>query len=162
LEAAVEIFGLVPCLIAGMLFAAHSARLLDRYSSRVHLCRRQFGLVFAGWRAWQALIGHALWLCCLCCADCSQGKETAFFILAWNAAFAFWIWNLAEDILLLCGSQSAAGWRAASFLFVSVLLFTWFGSSNWEGAGRGLQAVQLSCTWHGEGHQESFWYYFRL
>ena len=164
--AAAEIFGFVPCLIAALLFAGAPLPVYyDRYFIHESIfVVATFGLILAGWRAWQRRsVGHAA-LVGVCAALMLASKETAvlhFFALA-VAAFVFWRWNLR-------GRNPGTLWQpkvvlaaAASFLLLSVLLFTWLGS-NWRVSAALLQAVpNFLARAHGEGHQESFWYYLRL
>jgi uncharacterized protein (TIGR03663 family) len=164
--AAVEMFGFAPCMIAALLFAGAPLPVYyDRYFIHESIfSAATFGLILAGRHAWQRpSTGHAI-RAGACAALMLASKETAvlhFFALA-VAAFVFWSWNLR-------GKYPGGLWQpkvvlvaAAVFLLLSGLLFTWFGS-NWRALAALLQAVpSFLARAHGEGHQEPFWYYFRL
>ena len=164
--AAVEMFGLAPCLIAALLFAGSPLPVYyDRYFIHESIfAAATFGLILAGWRAWQRRYTWHAALAGACAALMLASKETAvlhFFALA-LAIFVFWIWNLR-------GRYPGALWQpkimlvaAAAFLLLSVLLFTWFGS-NWKALGALLEAVpNFLARAHVEGHREPVSYYFRL
>ncbi len=164
--AAVEMFGFVPCLIAAMLFAgAPLAVYYDRYFIHESIfVAATFGLILAGWRAFQRhSVGQAA-LAAACAALMFASKETFvlhFFALA-GAAFAFWRWNLR-------GRGWGEKWRlkpaliaAAVFLLLSVMLFTWLGG-NWKALAGLLPALPDSfARANAAGHQKPFWYYLQL
>lgn len=164
--AAVDMFGFIPCLVAALLFAvAPLAVYYDRYF--IHepvFVAATFGLLLSGWAACQKRSAWRVALASACAALMLASKETAvlhFFALA-VAAFIYWRWNLR-------GNAPAGWWRpkaalvgATAFLLLSVMLFTWFGS-NWKALSVLWQAVpMLFARAHGQGHQESIWYYVRL
>jgi uncharacterized protein (TIGR03663 family) len=164
--AAVEIFGFAPCLIAALLFAGAPLPVYyDRYFIHESIfAAATFGLILAGWQAWQRRsMGHAM-LAGACAALMLASKETAVlhFLALALAIFVFWTWNLR-------GKYPGALWQpkimlvaAAAFLLLSVPLFTWFGS-NWKALGALLEsAPNFLARAHGEGHQEPASYYFRL
>jgi uncharacterized protein (TIGR03663 family) len=164
--AAAEMFGFAPCLIAALLFAGAPLPLYyDRYFIHEPIfAAATFGLLLAGWRAWQRRSTTQAALAGVCAALMLTSKETAvlhFFALA-VAAVVFWSWNLR-------GKFPGGGRRlkvvlvaTVAFLLLSVLLFTWFGR-NWKALAALLQAVpKFLARAHGEGHEEPFWYYFRL
>ena len=164
--AAVGRFGFVSCLVAALLFAGASLPVYyDRYF--IHestFVAATFGLILSGWSAWQKHSTTQAVLAGACAAMMLASKETAvlhFFALAF-AAFTFWIWNLRGKYRVALWQPKMLLIAAAAFLLLSVLLFTWFGS-NWKALAALLQAVpNFLARAHGEGHRESFWYYFRL
>jgi len=117
-----------------------------------------------GWHAWQRRSAGQAVLAGVCAALMLASKETAvlhFFALA-VAAFVFWTWNLRGKYPGSLSQPKLVLIAAAAFLLLSALLFTWFGN-NWRALAALLQAVPNSLARaHGEGHQEPFWYYFRL
>ena len=164
--AAVEMFGFAPCLIAALLFAGAPLPVYyDRYFIHESIfAAATFGLILAGWRAWQRRSTGQAVLAGACAALMLASKETAVlhFLALAVAAFVFWFWNLR-------GKYPGALWQpkvmlviAAAFLLLSVLLFTWFGS-NWKALGALLEAApNFLARAQGAGHQEPIWYYFRL
>jgi uncharacterized protein (TIGR03663 family) len=164
--AAVEMFGFAPCLIAALLFAGAPLPVYyDRYFIHESIfAAATFGLILSGWRAWQRRSAEQAMLAGVCAALMLASKETAllhFFALA-VAAFVFWIWNLRGKYPGGLWQPKAVLFATAAFLVLSVLLFTWFGS-NWKALTALLQVVpNFLARAHGEGHQEPFWYYFRL
>jgi uncharacterized protein (TIGR03663 family) len=164
--AAVEMFGLVPCLIAALLFAGTSLPVYyNRYFIHESLfVAATFGLILTGWRAceknsaWQASLAAGCAALMLAC------KETAVLHFVALAAALF-----------LCrfgspGRKSLSGlwpWKtalaaAAAFLLVNVLLFTWFGQ-RWMALTGLMHAVpDLLARAAGEGHEKPFRYYPRL
>lgn len=164
--AAVEMFGFAPCLIAALLFAGAPLPVYyDRYFIHESIFgAAMFGLILAGWRAWQRRSAEHAVLAGACAALMLASKETAVlhFLALALAAFVFWFWNLRGKYPDALWQPTAVLVAAAAFLLLSVLLFTWFGS-NWKALGALLQAVpNLLARAHGEGHQEPFWYYFSL
>jgi uncharacterized protein (TIGR03663 family) len=96
--AAVELFGFVPCLIAALLFAGAPLPVYyDRYFIHESIfVAATFGLILAGWRAFQHHSAGQAALAAASAALMFASKETAvlhFFALA-GAAFVFWRWNL--------------------------------------------------------------------
>ena len=164
--AAVEIFGFVPCLIAALLFAGAPLPVYyDRYFIHESIfAAATFGLILAGWRAWQKRSSRQAAVAGTCAALMLASKETAVlhFLALAAAAFVFWSWNLRGKYPSGLWQPKAALVGAAAFLLMSMLLFTWFGS-NWKALAALLQAVpNFLARAHGEGHQEPVSYYFRL
>jgi len=164
--AAVEMFGLVPCLIAAFLFAVAPLPVYyDRYFIHESLfTAATFGLILAGWRACQRhSVGQAT-LAAACAALMFACKETAVlhFIALAAAAFVFWLWNLRRKSLRGLWRPKVLVAAAVVFLLLSAVLFTWFGS-NWRALAALWQAVlNFSMRASGEGHQKPFWYYAQL
>ncbi len=163
--AAVEMFGYAPCLIAALLFAAAPLPVYyDRYfiHESIFVCAT-FGLIIAGWRAWQRPNAWRAALSGACAALMLASKETAalHFFARVVAAFVFRCWNLRGE------KQGELRWRqaglaVATFLALTVALFTWFGA-NWNALAALLHAVpNFLARSSGEGHQKSFWYYAQL
>ncbi len=164
--AAVEMFGLVPCLIAALLFVGASLPVYyDRYFIHESLfAAATFGLILTGWRACERhSVGQAT-MAGACAALMLACKETAalhFFALA-AAAFFFWLWNLRGKTLGGLWRPKAALAAIAAFLLLSLMLFTWFGT-NWKALPALLQAIpNLFARAGGEGHQKPLWYYAQL
>jgi uncharacterized protein (TIGR03663 family) len=164
--AAVEMFGFVPCLIAALLFAGAPLPVYyDRYFIHESIfAAATFGLILSGWRACQRhSAGHAA-LAGACAAVMLACKETAVlhFVALAGAAFVFWRWNLRGKTPAGLWQPKTALAASAAFLFVGVMLLTWFGS-NWKALPALLQAgPDLFARARGEGHQAPFWYYFQL
>lgn len=164
--AAAEMFGFTPCLIAAMLFAGSPLPVYyGRYFIHESLfVAATFGLILAGWRACNKPSVMLSSLAAACAALMFASKETAVlhvFALA-AAAWVFRRWNLRGKSLQRSSWQKPALAAAGVFLLVSLLLFTWFGSS-WKTLPTLLQAVP-NTLWRasGEGHQKPFWYYALL
>ena len=164
--AAVEMFGFVPCLIAALLFACAPLPVYyDRYFIHESIFgAATFGLILAGWRAYQKRSAAWAVLAAACAALMLASKETAalhFFAMA-GAAFVYWRWNLRGESLGGSWRPKAALLAAAAFLLLSLMLFTWFGS-NWKALPGLWQALPDSIARAGgEGHQQPFWYYGQL
>jgi uncharacterized protein (TIGR03663 family) len=164
--AAVEMFGLLPCLIGALLFAAAPLpAYYDRYFIHESLfVAATFGLIVAGWRAYGQRSGPLAALAAACAALVLVSKETAvlhFFALA-AAALVFWLWNLRARHLGRLWRPGAVLLAIAVFVLLSVMLFTWFGS-NWKALPALLEAApHLLARAGGEGHQKPYWYFARL
>jgi uncharacterized protein (TIGR03663 family) len=164
--AAVEMFGFVPCTIAALLFAAAPLPVYyDRYFIHESIfVAATFGLILSGWRSCKRCSTGQAALAAGCGALMLASKETAvlhFFALA-GAAFVFWLWNLRGKRLEGLWRPRAALAAAATFLLLSLMLFTWFGS-DWKSLTGLLRAVpNLLVRAGGEGHQKPFWYFARL
>lgn len=164
--AAVEMFGFVPCIVAALLFAGASLPVYyDRYFIHESLfAAATFGLILTGWRACTTRSAVQAALAGVCAALMLACKETAvlhFFALG-AAALCFRVSNLH-------GESPDERWRpkavvaaAATFLLLSVALFTWLGS-NWKGLAALPEAVPaVFARAGGEGHQKPFWYFAQL
>jgi uncharacterized protein (TIGR03663 family) len=164
--AAVELFGLAPCLMAALLFATAPLPVYyDRYFIHESLfAAATFGLILTGWRACLRRSAVKGALAAACAALMLASKETAvlhFFALA-AAALVYWLWNLRGQSLRGWWRPRAALAAAAVFLLLTVALFTWFGS-NWKALAELLHAApNFVARAGGEGHQKPFWYFARL
>ena len=158
--AGVEMFGFIPCLVAALLFAFAP---LPVYYSRYFIHETLFvaatlGLILTGWRAWQKNSAWSAALAGLCAGLLLACKETVvihFFALA---------------LAMVCRLR---GRKVQSLkvppllaivvcLFVSVMLFTWFGQ-NWAVFADLQKAVpNFTARAGGEGHEKPFGYYFHL
>jgi uncharacterized protein (TIGR03663 family) len=162
----VDLFGLMPCLLAALLFAVAPLPVYyDRYFIHESLfCAATFGLMLSSWRAVKARsMGYAV-LAGACAALMFACKETA--VLHWfalvAAAFVLWVLNLR-------GKRRHDSWRfgpllaaLGTFLGVVVVLFTWFGR-NWMGLAALLKvASDALLRAAGQGHEKAFWYYGSL
>jgi uncharacterized protein (TIGR03663 family) len=164
--AAVDLFGMMPCALAALLFAVAPLPVYyDRYFIHESLfCAATLGLILSGWRAVKTrAIGYAV-LAGACAALMFACKETAvmhWFALA-AAGFVAWILNLRGKGSR--GSLRTAPLLAAlgTFVVLVVLLFTWFGTS-WKGLAALLKvAPDALSRAGGQGHEKAFWYYGRL
>jgi len=161
--AGVEMFGLIPCLVAALLFAFAP---LPVYYSRCFIHETLFvaatlGLILSGWRALKKKSLPFAALAGFCAALMLACKETAvihFFALAAAALTGFFFQPQKKSpaepdrfkIILAA---------AASFLFVVVLLFTRFGQS-WPGLADLFRAIpHFAARASGEGHEKPVWYY---
>jgi uncharacterized protein (TIGR03663 family) len=179
--AAVEMFGFIPCLIAAILFAfAPLSVYYNRYfihetffvaaTLGLILCFARIILWWDSSRRDESACRSATSLTCfgafagLCAAFMLACKETVvihFFAIA-VAALIFCFWNpqkkFAAEFLRLKTIFPAL----AVFLFVTVLLFSWFGQ-NWNNLAELFRAVpHLAARASGEGHQKPIWYYIIL
>ncbi len=160
--AGVETFGFIPCLVAALLFAFAP---LPVYYSRYFIHETSFvavtlGLMLSGWNMWQKDSRLAAALAGLCAGALLACKETA--------ALHF----LALAAAVICGFRLQPRARTPSttsvavfggvFVFVAVLLFTWFGR-NWTVFGDLWRAIpRFAARAQGEGHEKPFGYYFHL
>jgi uncharacterized protein (TIGR03663 family) len=164
--AAVELFGMMPCLLAAVLFAVAPLPVYyDRYFIHESLfCAATFGLILSGWHVFKPRAIEYAVLAGACAALMFACKETAvlhWFALA-AAGFLFWVLNPRDK-------RAGASWRAApllvglgTFLVLVILLFTWFGR-NWKGLAELLKvAPDALSRAAGQGHEKAFWYYGRL
>jgi len=164
--AAVEMLGLVPCLIGAFLFACAPLPVYyDRYFIHESLfVAASFAFILAAGRACRQLSVTCAALAAACAALMLACKETAvlhFFALA-AAALVFWLWNMRGKSLRGFLQPTAAIAAAAVFLLLTVILFTWFGR-NWKALPALLNAIpHLFARAGGEGHQKPFWYYAQL
>ena len=163
--AAVEMFGLLPCLMAAMLFACAALPVYyDRYFIHESLfVAATFGLIVTGWHACKHRSSFQAAICAACAALMLAGKETAVihFVALSAAVFIYWRWNLRGE--RPAGLRPKAVLAAVLvFLLVIVALFTWFGS-NPKALIALLQAVPATfARAGGEGHQKPFWYFAQL
>jgi len=162
LGAGVELFGFIPCLVAALLLAIAP---LPVYYSRYFIHETLFvaatlGLIVTGWRAWQKNSTVNAVLAGLCAGLMFAAKETSV------------IHFFALGIALICRwslpprqkspSAKIVAITGGVFIFVSLLLFTWFGQ-NWSVFTDLWHAVpRFAGRAGGEGHQKPFGYYFHL
>lgn len=160
--AAVELFGFTACLVAALLFTLAP---LPVYYSRYFIhetlfVAANFGLILAGWRAWQKNSLPAAALAGFCAAVMLAAKETAglhFFALALVCLGACFL--PPREKLPRFKVVAVA---FAVLIFVATLLFTWFGQ-NWSVFVDLVQAVpRFAARAGGEGHQKAFGYYLHL
>jgi uncharacterized protein (TIGR03663 family) len=178
--AAIEMFGFVACFIAALLFAFAP---LPVYYNRYFIHESffvlaTFGLVLSGWRAMQKKSTPLAALAGLCAALMLACKETAplhFFALA-LAALAVRLWSVrfrlgiqqakahSENGIFPAPKNLPKMILAASaiFIFVTILLFTWFGQ-NWQVFADLFHAVSnFTARAGGQGHEKPFWYFAKL
>ena len=162
LGAGVEMFGFIPCLVAALLFAFAP---LPVYYNRYFIHETLFvaatlGLILAGWRAWRMNSNWCAALAGLCAGLLLACKETSVIHFA------------ALAMVMVCGwflplREKFPNWKivavgAGVFLFVTVMLFTWFGR-NWSVFADLVHAVpRFAARAGGEGHEKPFGYYFHL
>lgn len=164
--AAVDMFGLVPCVIAALLFAfAPLPVYYDRYFIHESLfVAATFGLILAGWRAWRDNSAVQAALAGACAALMLASKETAVlhFLALTLAAVVFRLWNLRGERRGAVSHTKASLAAAAAFLVLIVVLFTWFGS-NWKAIDGLMHAgPSMLARAGGEGHEKPFWYFGKL
>jgi uncharacterized protein (TIGR03663 family) len=165
-DAAVEMFGFVPSLLAAILFAVAPLPVYyDRYFIHESLfCAATFGLILSGWRASQTRSAHQAALAGVCAALMLASKETAllhFFALA-AAAVVFRFTSVREASQMRQGQWKTIFTATISFLLLSAALFTWFGR-NWKTLPALLHAApDLFARAAGQGHEKPFWYLGRL
>ncbi|HEX4349591.1 MAG TPA: flippase activity-associated protein Agl23 [Verrucomicrobiae bacterium] len=160
--AGVEMFGFIPCLVAALLFAFAP---LPVYYSRYFIHETLFvaatlGLILTGWRAWQKNSAWSAALAGLCAGLLLACKETAvihLFALG-LAMICAWLLPPREKF----PSLKIIGVAIIVCLFMSVMLFTWFGQ-NWAVFADLRKAVpNFTARAGGEGHAKPFSYYFHL
>jgi len=164
--AAADLFGYLPCLIAGLLFACAPIPIYyDRYFIHESLfVAATFGLILAGWHAYKYRSSLQFSIGAACAALMLAAKETAVlhFVALIAAAFAFWLWSLRRKRPGRLPGPASAFAACLVFLLVIVVLFTWFGS-NCKALSALLQAVPETLTRAGgEGHQKPYWYFAQL
>ena len=166
LGAGVDMFGFTACLIAALLFAFGP---LPVYYSRYFIHETLFvaatlGLILSGWRA---VLDKSLWsagLAGFCAALMLAAKETAVlhFAALLVAGLGCWFFDRQKKTAGGFPSPKILLTALVVFLFVGVLLFTWFGH-NWGAlAGLGRAISSSAARAGGEGHEKPFWYYLRL
>lgn len=166
LGAAVEMFGFVPSLLAALLFAVSPLPVYyDRYFIHEPLfCAVTLGFILSAWYACKTRSTGQAMLAGACAAFMFACKETAILnpIALAAAALVFRAWNSR-------GTSFAKSFRPgpllaalATFLTLTVILFTWFGR-NWNSL-RALShvATNVLARAAGQGHQQPFWYYGQL
>jgi uncharacterized protein (TIGR03663 family) len=165
-SAALEMCGLLPCLIAAMLFACAPLPVYyDRYFIHESLfVAATFGLILIGWNACKrgsalqlTIVGASAALMLAC-------KETALlhFLALSVGGLVFWRWSLRGKRFAGSLRPKAVLGAVLVFLLVIVMFFTWFGS-NWKALSALLQAVpDTFVRASGEGHQKPAWYFAEL
>jgi len=166
--AGVEMFGFTACVIAALLF---SFAPLPVYYSRYFIHETLFvavtlGLILSGWRALRTNSLSSTVVAGFCAAIMLACKETAvihFFAIS-VALLACWLGTSRNPRRPFAGGSLLKSLfvGGAVFLFVTVLLFTWFGR-NWPVFSDLLQAIpRLAWRAGGQGHEKPFWYYATL
>ena len=164
--AAVEMFGVVPSLLAALLFAVAPLPVYyDRYFIHESLfCAATFGLILSSWHAFnRSSIGHAV-LAGACAALMLACKETAILHLfaLIVAALVFNAWSLRGKSFTKSFGAGRLLAGASTFLALIVILFTWFGR-NWKSFyALWRVAPNVFARAAGQGHQQPFWYYGQL
>jgi len=164
----VEMFGFPACVIAALLF---SFAPLPVYYSRYFIHETLFvaatlGLILSGWRALRTNSLSSTVVAGFCAAIMLACKETAvihFFAIS-VALLACWLGTSRNPRRPFAGSSLLKSLfvGGAVFLFVTVLLFTWFGR-NWPVFSDLLQAIpRLAGRAGGQGHEKPSWYYATL
>jgi uncharacterized protein (TIGR03663 family) len=190
--AGVEMFGFIACLVAALLFAfAPLPVYYSRYFIHETLfVAATLGLILSGWCALKknSLLPAAL--AGLCAALMLACKETAvihFFAIGVALLACRWrgsrnpgaarnvgvqasacLGNTLKRELQLAavvaGAPSVKTYLTALtvFIFIVILLFTWFGQ-NWAGLADLFRAIpRFAARAGGEGHEKPFWYYAGL
>jgi uncharacterized protein (TIGR03663 family) len=163
--AAIEMFGLAPCLIAAVLFAGASLPVYyDRYFIHESLFgAATFGLILSGWHAWRKDSVGLASLAAACAAIMLACKETAVlhFLALAIAMLVFWFWNLHRKSIRRIRLRALLI-AAAMFILLSVALYTWLGR-DWKALAALLHAVpNFVARAGGEGHQKPIGYYAQL
>jgi uncharacterized protein (TIGR03663 family) len=164
--AGVEIFGFIPCLIAALLFAFAP---LPVYYSRYFIhetlfVAATFGLILSGCRALKnkSLLSAALaGFCAALMLACKETAPLHYFALM-LAGFACWIFRPRKKMAADFPPPKIILTAFAVFLFIAILLFTWFGQS-WSGLADLFRAIpNFAARAGGQGHEKPFWYYAKL
>ena len=164
--AAVELFGFIACVIAAALFAFAP---LTVYYNRYFIHETFFvaatlGLILSGWRALEKKSLLSAMLAGFYAAFMLACKETAplhYFALA-LAGFACWIFRPHKKLTADFPPLKIILTALAAFLFISILLFTWFGQ-NWRVFADLFHAIpNFAARAGGEGHEKPFLYYVKL
>lgn len=169
--AGVEMFGFIACVFAALLFAGAP---LPVYYGRYFIHETLFvtatlGLILSGRVALQK---KTLWSAALaggCAALMLACKETAvihFFAIAIALVAARFGTPVSRPNFADQETGVANGkiifTALAVFIFIVVLLFTWFGQ-NWSGVADLFRAIpSYAARAGGEGHEKPFWYYAGL
>ncbi len=164
--AAVEMFGLGPCLIAALLFAGASLPVYyDRYFIHEPLfVSATLGLILSGWRACGRGSVVAAIVAGACGAVMLASKETAIlhFCALAGAGLVFRFWNLRPKGMSRWVRPKVAVAAMFTFLSLTIVLFTWFGR-NWNALAVLLQGGRhFVARASGQGHQKPFLYYAQL
>ena len=164
--AAVEMFGFVPSFLTALLFAVAPLPVYyDRYFIHESLfCAATFGLILSAWYAYKTHSTGQAMLTGACAALMLACKETAIlhlFALA-AAALVFRVQNSHSTSFAKLPRPGQLLAALATFLALTVILFTWFGS-NWKSL-RALShlATSVLARAAGQGHQQPFWYYGQI
>jgi uncharacterized protein (TIGR03663 family) len=161
--AGVEMFGFIPCLVAAILFAfAPIAVYYNRYFiHETFFVAATFGFILSGWRAAKFKSIFFAALAGFCAALMLACKETAaihFFALA-IAGLIFCFWNQPKFFFAKFFQSKIIFTALAIFIFITILLFSWFGQ-NWHNLAELFRAApHLAARAGGEGHEKPFWYY---
>ncbi|MGO8837332.1 MAG: flippase activity-associated protein Agl23 [Limisphaerales bacterium] len=180
--AGVEMFGFIPCLIAALLFAVAP---LPVYFSRYFIHETLFvaatlGLILSGGRVLKSHSILAAVLAGFCAALMLATKETAiihFFALG-VAGLVVWLWSARTRPRFGIGRHVARSESGGSsphsispglialtvgtFIFATVLLFTWFGQNSPALADLFRAIPHLAERAGGQGHEKPFVYYFSI
>jgi uncharacterized protein (TIGR03663 family) len=164
--AAVEMFGFVPSLLAALLFAVAPLPVYyDRYFIHESIfCAVTFGLILSSWYACKTHSTGQAMLAGSCAALMLACKETAilhlFALVA--AALVFRVRNSRSTSFARLPRPGPLLAAFATFLALTVVLFTWFGS-NWKSLGAlSHVATNVLARAAGQGHEQPFWYYGQL
>ena len=164
--AGVEMFGLVPSMLAALLFAlAPLPVYYDRYFIHESLfCAATFGLILSGWRACETHSASFAAIAGACSGLMFACKETAilhFFALA-AGGFVFGMRNLNDRSFGRWSRPRTMLAGAGTFLALVIILFTWFGR-NGNALPALLRAIpDVLARAGGQGHEKPFLYYSRL
>jgi uncharacterized protein (TIGR03663 family) len=164
--AAVGMFGLMPCLLAALLFAlAPLPVYYDRYFIHESLfVAGTFGLMLSGWHAWKAPSVRRGALAGACAALMVACKETAIlhlFALA-SAGLLFTLSSPRGRISARLSRPGPLVAAAGTFAALLLILFTWFGANPGSLPALFHAVPDLVARAAGQGHQKPFWYYGRL
>lgn len=166
LASAGDVFGMVPCLIAALLFAGGPlAVYYDRFFIHESLfCTATLGLIVSGWRVCQRPAASSALMVGACSALMLACKETAIihFVSVALAGLAYRRLDLRGKRAIGLIRQNVVLLASVTFVLITVTLFTWFGK-NWKSLSALLQvAPDVLARAAGQGHQKAAWYYFSL
>ncbi|HEV2486860.1 MAG TPA: flippase activity-associated protein Agl23 [Terracidiphilus sp.] len=164
--AAVEMFGFVPSLLTALLFAVAPLPVYyDRYFIHEPLfCAATLGLILSAWYACKTHSTGQAMLAGACAAFMLACKETALLHLLALAAAAlvFRVWNSQNTDSAKFPRPRHLLAALATFMALTVILFTWFGS-NWKALSALTHvATDVLARAAGQGHQQPVWYYGQL
>lgn len=160
---AVEMFELVPCLAAALLFAfAPLSVYYDRYFIHESLfCAATFGFILSSWRAAVSRSLETALVAAACAAIMLASKETAllhFFALT-AAGLLFGLSNRSAKPFGTWVRPRTLCIAGGTFFALSVLLYTWFGR-NWKALPVLWLAIPDTFSRAaGQGHAKPFWYF---